>query len=362
MATDPRKTANPRTVNEILVDRSIRHGIYLTRLAGGEAKWLEKQLPTLRKEITRVITPILADLSSGGAISVTDETLISEASTKGAQAVRDYLQELRPELSERLSEIASHEADFERRLFEKAIPIEKNFNTPSDTFLKNMLRNEPIAGKTMNSWFEGMARDTRVAINDQIRQGMIEGESINDILRRVRGRRENKFRDGIIGRVGENAKAIVRTGVMNASNSARREFHKANSDVIKGYSWVLTLDNRTCPICVDGESQNPYQVESPPELPAHPNCRCLSTAITKSWEELGFDFDEIEPGTRASMNGEVPDTMTYKEWFDDQGEPLQREILGQSRYEQYKNGRDVTAFADNGQILTLEELRMLDRL
>lgn len=360
MATDPRKTANPKTVNETLVNRGIKHAVYLTRLAGGEANWIKKQMPQLRKAITEAIVPILADIESSGVISATDEVLINQAAVKASQAAQQFFEEVQGELNPRLVEIAAFEADFEKRLFEKAIPIEMNFKVPSDDYLKSVLANEAISGKTMNQWFNDLTVNTRTLVNDEIRKGYIEGESIGDIVRRIRGTRKNGFTDGVLNTTTRHAEALARTGVMSASNRARQEFHKMNPEVVKGYSWVLTLDDRTCPICWEGESQNPYPPEKPPSLPAHVNCRCLSTVITPSWRELGIDIDEAPPGTRASMNGEVPDTMTYEEWFKKQDAALQKDVLGESRYEAFKKGKPVTAFSDNGEILTLDQLRMID--
>lgn len=360
MPNDPRKRANPRTVNTILQDRAIRHALYVVRLAGGEAKWVDENLPALRRAASNAITHILAELDATGVITATDEALINEAANRGAEAVRERLEELARQSSTRLGQIAVNEADFERRLFQRAIPVEMNFNTPSDRFLLSMMETEPIAGKSLNRWFTDMAANTRVALNDQIRQGMIEGESINNILRRVRGRRENAYKDGVIGRVGEDAKALVRTGVMRASNRARNEFHQANQDVIKGYQVVLTLDDRTCTQCAAMEADNPYSLSDKPEPPFHVNCRCIVATVTKSWEELGIDLDEMEPGDRAAMDGEVPDDLTYSDWFDRQSESVQRDILGESRFEAYKKGMDVTAFADRGQILTIDQLRAME--
>jgi|GEM_PF-1164255 len=358
--SDPRKISRPRTVNQILIDRSIRHGIYLVRLAGGEANWTDSQMASVRRAVTKTITPLLSELNEGGVISAADEALMNEAATRGSEAVTELLERLSGESLKRLGKIAIAEADFEKRLLSKAFPIEMNFNTPSDRFLMSLMETEPIAGKSMRQWFSDMKIQTRTAINDQIRQGMIEGESINEILRRVRGRRENGFKDGIIGRVGENAKSIVRSGVMRASNRARNAFHMDNIEVVKGFQWILTLDDRTCSICVDAESQNPYLPSNYPEAPAHIGCRCVVAVITPSWEELGYDFDELEPGMRASMNGEVPDTMTYQQWFEGQSAETQMDILGQSRYDAFKNGADITSFSDRGQILTLEQLRAME--
>ena len=79
--------------------------------------------------------------------------------------------------------------------------------------------------------------------------------------------------------------------------------------------------------------------------------------VTKSWEELGIDKKEMPAGTRASMNGEVPDAVTYEGWFKDQDSAFQRRVLGSSRYELFQTGEvGITEFARNGRILTLAEL------
>jgi len=52
--------------------------------------------------------------------------------------------------------------------------------------------------------------------------------------------------------------------------------------------------------------------------------------------------------------------MTYEDWFKRQSAADQKDILGASRYELFKQGKPVTAFADRGQILTLDQLRGME--
>ena len=93
------------------------------------------------------------------------------------------------------------------------------------------------------------------------------------------------------------------------------------------------------------------------------NCRSSLTPITKSWRELGIPAKELAPGTRASMNGQVPADTTYNQWLrgrvqaGDMG--TVREALGPSRAKLFAaGGLDVTAFTDRrGRLFTLEQLR-----
>lgn len=357
MPEDPRKTKRPKTVNELLLDRAIRHAIYVTRLAGGEAKWLKEQIPSFRRRVMDEISPLITQVEGGEGFSITDQRLIREASEKAARVAEDVFSQIRDEHIARLGRVASQEIDFEQKLFQKAIPIEMEFTRPSDSTVRSLLSNQPISGKTLDQWFSDIPNNLRLAINNELQEGMLEGESVANLLRRVRGRREFGFADGLISRAGGQAEGLVRTGVMKASNTARSAFHEQNKDVIKGWEVVITLDSRTCMQCVERESGNPYDVNNKPDPPFHPRCRCLVTAVTKSWQELGIDLDEAPPGTRASMQGEVPDTMTYQDWFEDQSADLQKDILGPSRYEAFKKGQPVTAFADRGEVLSLDQLR-----
>ncbi len=107
-----------------------------------------------------------------------------------------------------------------------------------------------------------------------------------------------------------------------------------------------------CPICaaLDGKFWELGTFDL--YCPAHPRCRCILTPVTKSWRELGFDVDELPPGTRASMNGQVPSTMKYSEWFGTQSAIFQRNWLGNKRYELWKNGKlEFEDFLDSKKLL-----------
>ena len=86
-------------------------------------------------------------------------------------------------------------------------------------------------------------------------------------------------------------------------------------------------------------------------------------SFPKSWEELGASkkIKEIDPGTRASMDGQVAADMTYEQWLKkkDAAEPgFAKSVLGPGRYNLWKNGkltlRDLVD--QRGRELTLEQL------
>lgn len=100
--------------------------------------------------------------------------------------------------------------------------------------------------------------------------------------------------------------------------------------------------------------------------PLHWNCRCVCVPITKTWEQLAkrnkalaAQFDEIDPGTRASMGGPVSGDTTWESWLGAQSKEAQADILGPARHKLWNAGKlTITDLVDQrGNALTLEELR-----
>jgi hypothetical protein len=92
------------------------------------------------------------------------------------------------------------------------------------------------------------------------------------------------------------------------------------------------------------------------------NCRSVGTPVTKSWRELGVDVEEFSPSTRASMDGEVPADLNYKNWLTKQSADRQDEVLGVKRGRLLREGKlEIDRFFnDKGRMLSLEELRHRD--
>lgn len=196
--------------------------------------------------------------------------------------------------------------------------------------------------------FANMTKTVRTHIQRSLASGLARGEGMPWMIRQItHGTDMAKTR----------ATRIVRTEVQRVSNDAHRKIYADNEDIIKAEKWVATLDADTCVVCgtLDGRE---FLVGTVP-LPAHPVCRCTSTPVVKSWRELGIDADEISPGTRSSMNGYVPQTTRYPEWFSQQGPAFQRRVLGPARYALYKDGKlDVKDFVQvhRHRVKTLKEL------
>lgn len=348
---DPRLEDAAPTVNATLQDRSIRHLLYVLRLSTSEANTV---LDTLDNEITPDILDQLErrlsridqrGFDTGPATTQRLEDLFTAFDT----IIGEGRQAMQGNLSGRLAEIARSEAEWQAGALTQAIPVQWETTIPSPEILRQAVLERPFDGMPLSGWFDGLERQAQQNLQRAVRQGLIEGETMAQITSRVRR---------TIDVTRNSAEAVARTSVIHASTQARERTMAENSEVVKGVQIVVTLDNRTCTTCMgyDGKVFEPEQGQRPP---FHAQCRCATAPVTKSWKELGIDLQEAPEGTRASMDGQVPESMTYNDWLKRQGADIQEEALGAKRAKLYREGNlSVEQFTDRrGRKLTLQELR-----
>jgi len=74
------------------------------------------------------------------------------------------------------------------------------------------------------------------------------------------------------------AVTIVRTEVTRVANAGAVEHYKANG--IKRIEWIASFGDRTCPDC-EALNGKIFPVNSHPDMPLHPMCRCTFGAVTE---------------------------------------------------------------------------------
>ena len=343
------------SVNWKMKDRVIRHSVYIQGLAKAEqaklARFLDRRLlPDLRRQVQDALAGSIPGLIPPSAQRLQD----LDAAIGGL--LRTHLGTAGSDLSKALSKVAINEGKWSSGLLAKAMePLSVDFITPSPATLQAIVK-EGVIGKPMKEWFGGLAKGTQTKLRNQIAAGVALGESTPTIVRRVsKGYAITK----------RQAQTLVRTSVNHVSNQARMVTMQANTDTIKGWQFVATLDARTTDICMshDGkfyklnEGGNQYP-------PLHHQCRSTAVPVSKSWEELGLKGLKAPPaGFRASMNGQVPANVRYPQWLRAQPKSVRREILGPGRAELFDRGVvtvDKFVDADNksrtlGQLLKLEK-------
>ena len=61
--------------------------------------------------------------------------------------------------------------------------------------------------------------------------------------------------------------------------------------------------------------------------------------ILKSFKEIGSDYPEMPKSTRSSMDGQVPEETTFKDFLDRKGEAFQDEVLGKGKAKLWRDGK-----------------------
>lgn len=117
-----------------------------------------------------------------------------------------------------------------------------------------------IQGAPSAEWWARQGDGMAQAFSDQMRQGMLRGETVPQLRDRIMGqnipsvdavgkvdlRTIAKADRGIYYTARRNAEALVRTSVMTVATEAHMEAFRANADIMDGITWCATLDLRTC--------------------------------------------------------------------------------------------------------------------
>lgn len=265
---------------------------------------------------------------------------------------------LQERLDNTLANTAHYESDFNANLIEKLLPVEITLVRPSLETLSALINSKPMQGRFIADEVKDLDIARIKQIEQALRMGIIEGETNADIIRRIRGTRAQNFKDGILQRSRDDVERLVRTSITHITARARDELYQENQSVVKAWRFTATLDRRTTVICASLDGQV-FDLSTGPMPPRHYNCRSSSTPILKSWQELGYDASELPASTRASMNGQVPDNITYQEWLKKQSNDVQDEVLGKTKGQLFREGGlTLDRFVDfKGDVYTLAQLR-----
>lgn len=365
--------------NQSLRDRVVRHELYLKKLANEEVRAVRELVTQAEADIQQQIERRLTWIAERGFDSSPFTLRRLEANLREVRAVaRAAYREIGGKLKQDLTAVAKSEAEWAAGAVGaelSRVGVELGVGVAEGSLLSAIVTKQPFQGALLKDWAAKLGEDTFHAVRGAVRQGLLQGESIADITRRLRGTKANGFKDGILAIRRRNADAVVRTAVSSVANSAREATWKANDDLVKGVQWVSTLDDRTTPQCQVRDGLE-YTLDYEPRghsVPwgdgpgaLHWNCRSTSVPVLATWKELGIDAREVTDEQRAALDGMVPSTQTFGEWLGhmrDQGRlGLVEEVLGKRRAAAFMAGqirfRDL--FNESGDFLTLEQLQLAD--
>lgn len=390
MALDPHiPISAAETANVLWFDGLLRHQIYLLRVSG-----------TIRNQINALLNATEADMARKILSALAGDTKLSPARLRRANSLIKQLQALRASpwkeadklWHEAMDELTLTEVRQAKKLLEAVVPVELDTTLPAPGRLNAIVRTVPFEGKILKGWASKIQADDISRIANEIRIGVVQGESAQKIARRVIGTAKLKGRDGVTQITRQNAEAITRTAVNHFGNQAREAYFFENQDIFSKEIYTATLDGRTTPVCrsLDGER---FPVAEGPIPPLHFNCRSIRVAeiveeaigmrpakpvVEKrilntytSKNQLGRvkfradlpygfkgDYDKFRSQTLRAMTGRVPAKVTYQTWLQTQSVTFQDDILGPTRGQLFRKGKiTLKRFVNRtGENYTLAEL------
>ncbi|MDZ4190387.1 MAG: phage minor head protein [Pseudomonas sp.] len=350
------------TANDRLADFAVSHAIDLSRYSNGAVRRMMALLNRTDADLFARLTEALERLPTESFTVQRLDMQLVEVQRLNAEAYRAAGEELDSELLG----LVGYEASFQHRSIQAVLPAQVaealtlNSVAPNQVYAAAMAR--PFQGRLLREALKDIEAARAARIRDTIRMGFVEGETISQMVRRLRGTRANGYADGLLEIDRRGAEALVRTAISHTSDFARQAVYEANSDLIEEWEFLATLDGRTTITCASLSGKT-FKIGEGPRPPRHWGCRSTSVPVLKSaWAALGVPKSELEAGTQASMDGQVAAELNYSEWLRKKPAEFQDDVLGVERGKLFRAGKiSVDRFTDNkGKVYTLDELRRRD--
>lgn len=361
-----------RSVNDRLQDETIAHGLYVTRYGTGVAR---RMVGLLNRMDADLAARLLVLLEGKRADTYSARRLVSLLA-----GVRDLNQQayepVNAALARELTRYVEYEVGYQFDLFSSIIPKQILRHVPLQSIAPEQVYAsavaQPFQGRLLKEWGQKLETDRLDKITNAVRTGFLQGETVEQIVKRVAGTPKLNREDGVINASRRDLAVVARTAVNHMAATARQEFAQGNSDIVKAKQWSSTLDTHTSQWCIIRDRKL-YSLDGKPlghEIPylrgpgkIHFCCRSGEILITKSWEELQIASGELSTATRAAMDGQVPAHTSYADWLTRQPYARQEQVLGVTRSMMLRDGKMQVPdfFNDKGEFLTLEQLREIDR-
>jgi SPP1 gp7 family putative phage head morphogenesis protein len=192
-------------------------------------------------------------------------------------------------------------------------------------------------GDVVAKAFRGLTERTADRFAHTVRQGLLEGRSLQTIQRQLIGTLDfnPRSKGGVVTSLSNaQTKTLVKTTVNQLSTEISRKSYQINPKIVRRWEYSAVHDQKTSAICraLDGKR---YKVGEGPYPPQHFNCRSVDIPIP------------IGPITGKEF---VPDGETYGQWFDkkvadlnkkgdDKGTAYGQKVLGKQGFSMYKRLR-----------------------
>ncbi len=362
------------SAQKALLDALSQHQAYLYRASSQSVNDLIKVFDQLSNEQLLKLGELFEDLTDSERKALQGLNFSSRAkASRNIEEIKVTLSEWFSSLNTELPAIFEQSA-IALAVYEAGYTVAlmgETLKTDGEKIYQQAKKAPFSGGQLVDYLFSDIAANLRKKVEYVIRDGFSQGQTNQQIINRIKGRKSLDYKDGLLQSERYVIERQVRTARSHVSNAAYIDVYKA-----LGYEYVkvvATLDGRTCKYCasVDGRV---YHIDDPtrPRFPVHPHNRTTYVGCDRDGNIGGvrpFVMDErkvkdIPKEERKHLIGQLDANTSFKEFFEQSDEFFQRTWLGKSKYELYKKGEySIDKFADplNKRGYTLAELKALDQ-
>ena len=222
------------SINQRLADRKIDNAAMARRFENSLRFEVDQRLDS---HLARVRTII----RRGGSTAV----ILAAIRREQRRFVTAMLRYVEPQLRRYASSQATFELDSLRMSLGRVYRI----TGVSASEIRDLVTSTPLRdGRVLREHFVAIGIGETTRIESVLRRGRLERLPVEEIARQVQ--------TGAPGRVTRfQARAVVRTALIQMTTNAATRVYEQNSDILRGYQYVATLDSRTTPICARNDGR-----------------------------------------------------------------------------------------------------------
>jgi hypothetical protein len=374
---------------DIVADRLIQRGIYLERYKAGFNGKILAEIETLEDSLTRELASSFSKGVPNNSVRIQRlENLLAQS----RQIIRSSYANKKSLAGKELLRLAANEQTYVVGAVNEGAGIDIAKISLNYDELKKLTDGTLIEGAKSAEWWGRQSEDLQKRFSDQMRQGVLRGETLDQLTARVRGTQARAYTDGIMQVSKRQAEALVHTSVQTIANETRLATYEANATITSALQWISTLDGRTTHICMALSNKLwTTKTKAPighsikwPGVTAHWRCRSTQIPVLKKWEDLVAKQDEaaldaefkkqlaaqgfspeqiagIKRNTRSSMDGQVAKDISFDDWLKVKTPEFQDSMLGKGRGRLFRDGKiTMTDLIDQrGRPLTIDQLEAL---
>lgn len=227
--------------------RLIVEQVNLLRFDEREARTLRKRYIELESELTSLLA---AYDPTGSRYTTVRQRRLQKMLEDARVILRKVYRDLRRKQIQRNALFALEQSRSVARELNILLGENVIATIPSQQTMLSLSRDLLIEGAASSDWWQTQERALQDRFERAMRRGVMVGETLPQLIDRIRGTRANNFSDGIMKISANQARNLIRSSLTGVVNEGRLELYRQNSDVISRIQWSAVLDSRTTEICI----------------------------------------------------------------------------------------------------------------